>query len=93
MFAGEEMSAAERAFHMGMEAAAGGAGRYVGDRLVRAVAPEVPWLPFGASWAAQWGARKSANDTAFKLSRAIQVRSKRPQDELDGSFLPWPSVP
>ena len=91
--ASEEMSMPERAFHVGMEAAAGGAGRYAGDRIARAVAPGFPGLPSGASWVAQWGGRKAANDTAFKVSRAIQDRSSWRKDEPDDSLMFWPSTP
>jgi hypothetical protein len=77
--AGERLSPQERAMHTAMEAAAGGIGRYAGNRLAARMGPT--FGPYLGGAGAQFGARRIINRGAFNLSRALQDQRDPPEDE------------
>lgn len=78
-FAGERMSPQDRAFHAAMEALAGVIGRYAGNRLVPHMGPVLG--PYFGGAGAQYVARRGINEAAFSLSRTLQDRRERTEDE------------
>jgi hypothetical protein len=76
--------------HTAMEAAAGGIGRYAGNRL----APYVghPLNPYIGGGIAQQGVRWGTKELAFKASRALQDLWDR-LDPSEGEESLWTGAP